>query len=165
MSLLNIRRCMMSATASRPQSLTKDASPTATVERLRSAIDAHDLEALVALFSVDHRSEHPCHPDRSFTGAEQVRLNWSRILAGVPDMRARLVSSSVDGSRVWCEWEWSGTRRDGAPHLMRGTTITTVTDGLIAETRFYMEPVVADGHGVDAAIGEAMGGISPSAVR
>jgi hypothetical protein len=155
----------MSATASQPQPLTKDASPMVTIERLRSAIDAHDLEALVALFAADHRSVHPCHPDRSFTGAEQVRLNWSRILAGVPDMRARLVSSSVDGSRVWCEWEWGGTRRDGTAHLMRGVTITTVVAGLISETRFYMEPVVADGRDVGLAIGEAMGSTTPSTAR
>lgn len=131
----------------------------AAIERLRSAMNNHDLEALVACFSDDCVSEHPCHPDRSFTGADQVRRNWMQILVGVPDLRATLVSSHADVDRVWCEWEWSGTRRDGAPHLMRGTTITTVDQqGLIANTRFYMEPVSRDGVGVDAQIRQVMQG-------
>jgi len=140
----------MTATTSRTAPLT-------TIERLRSAMNAHDLEALIACFADDCVSEHPCHPDRSFTGAIQVRRNWTQILGGVPDLHATLVSSRADDDRVWCEWEWSGTRRDGAPHLMRGTTITTVNQqGLIANTRFYMEPVVRDGVDVDAQIRQAV---------
>ncbi len=132
-------------------------TPLAAIERLRAAMNAHDLEALVACFADDCVSEHPCHPDRSFTGADQVRRNWTQILGGVPDLHAVLVSSRADDDRVWCEWEWSGTRRDGVPHLMRGATITTVDQrGLIAHTRFYMEPVVRDGVGVDAQIRQAM---------
>lgn len=133
------------------------AEPLATVERLRAAIDAHDLDALVACFTNGHVSEHPCHPDRNFAGADQVRRNWTQILGGVPDLSARLVSSTVDGDRVWCEWDWSGTRRDGAPHRMRGVTITTVEGGRISVTRFYMEPVVADGIRVDDVVHQTVG--------
>ncbi len=139
--------------------MTRPASPqdpSATIDRLRSAINAHDLEAMVSLFAVDHVSEHPCHPDRTFTGVDQVRHNWSQILGGVPDLHVRLVSSKADGDRVWCEWEWTGTRRDGAPHAMRGVTLTTVADGLITRTRFYMEPVISDGVRVDDVIRHAM---------
>lgn len=145
--------------------MTSPEAPLAAVERLRSAINAHDLDALVACFADDHASEHPCHPDRSFTGVDQVRRNWTQILGGVPDLRATLVSSRVDGDRVWCEWEWSGTRRDGVSHLMRGVTITTVGGGLITRTRFYMEPVVSDGVGVGNVIREAMGSGAQVAAR
>jgi ketosteroid isomerase-like protein len=141
-------------------------APLAAIERLRSAMNDHDLNALVDCFAADCVSEHPCHPDRSFAGADQVRRNWTQVLGGVPDLHATLVSSRADGDRVWCEWEWSGTRRDGAPHLMRGTTITTVDDrGLIANTRFYMEPVIRDGVGVDAQIQQAMRGDAPGTHR
>ncbi len=139
--------------------MTSPEAPLAAIERLRSAMNAHDLEALVACFADDCVSEHPCHPDRSFAGADQVRRNWTQILGGVPDLKAALVSSRTDDDRVWCEWEWSGTRRDGVPHLMRGTTITTVDErGLIANTRFYMEPVIRDGVDVDSQIQRAMQG-------
>ena len=132
------------------------AEPLATIKRLQAAINAHDLDALVTCFTDGHASEHPCHPDRSFTGVDQVRRNWTQILGGVPDLSAHLVSSIVDGNRVWCEWDWSGTRRDGAPHRMRGVTISTVEDGRISVTRFYMEPVVADGVRVDAVVSQAV---------
>ena len=146
--------------------LTSQDTPLTAIERLRSAINAHDLEAMVACFAADCVSEHPCHPDRSFTGADQVRRNWTQILGGVPDLHATLVSSRPDGERVWCEWEWAGTRRDGVPHLMRGTTITIVNqEGLIENTRFYMEPVLRDGIGVDAQIHQAMQGSAAGAAR
>jgi ketosteroid isomerase-like protein len=145
--------------------LSSRGDPLATIDRLRSAINDHDLDALVALFAEDHASEHPSHPDRSFVGADQVRRNWTQILGGVPDLHATLVSSAVTGDRAWCEWEWSGTRRDGVPHLMRGVTITTVHDGRIAATRFYMEPVVRDGVDVEAVVEHAMGARAPEPAR
>jgi len=137
----------------------------ATIERLQAGINAHDLDALVACFAEGHVSEAPCHPDRSFTGAAQVRRNWTQILGGVPDLSARLVSSTVNGDRVWCEWEWAGTRLDGMPHVMRGVTITSVADGLIAGTRFYMEPVVRDGVRVADAVRQTLDTAAPGAAR
>jgi hypothetical protein len=35
---------------------------------------------------------------------------------------------------------------------MRGITIFVLRDGLVAEGRLYMEPVEADGRGIDAAV-------------
>jgi ketosteroid isomerase-like protein len=127
-------------------------SPLAVVERLQDAMNAHDLDALVACFTPDHDSRTPAHPERDFTGDEQVRRNWSQILAAVPDLHAALLRSVVDRDTAWCEWDWSGTRRDGEPHVMRGVTLTTVRDGRIAATRFYMEPVTRDGLDAGAAV-------------
>jgi hypothetical protein len=42
------------------------------VERLNAAINAHDIEAFVALFAADYDSRQPAHPDRDFTGREQA---------------------------------------------------------------------------------------------
>jgi ketosteroid isomerase-like protein len=130
--------------------------PLATVHRLQAATNAHDLDALVDCFTSDYLSEIPLHPSRTFRGGEQVRLNWTQILAGVPDLHSELVRQAVDGNVVWAEWEWTGTRRDGARHLMRGTTITGVEDGRIAWARFYMEPVVDDDVRIDAAVAQAV---------
>ena len=47
----------------------------AVSERLVQAMNAHDLEAHVACFRDDYRSEQPAHPARTFTGREQVRQN------------------------------------------------------------------------------------------
>jgi ketosteroid isomerase-like protein len=119
--------------------------PLPVVERLQSAINAHDLDAIVACFADDYRNETPAHPDRSFTGPDQVRRNWSQILATVPDLHADLVSIAVSGDTAYCEWDWGGTGPGGREHRMRGVTITSARGGLISATRFYMEPVVHDG--------------------
>lgn len=111
------------------------------IERLRQATNDHDLDAIVACFSPNYRNETPAHPARGFTGQEQVRRNWTQILAGVPDITTEVRRCTVDGDTVWTEWEHRGTRLDGAPHLMRGVMIFGVDGDVIAWTRFYLEPV------------------------
>jgi ketosteroid isomerase-like protein len=130
--------------------------PLAVVHRLQAATNARDLDALVDCFTADYLSEIPLHPSRSFRGSEQVRRNWAQILAGVPDLRSELIREAVDGNVVWAEWEWTGTRRDGAAHLMRGTTIVGVESERIAWARFYMEPVVDDGVRIEAAVAQTV---------
>src|SRR5919205_3174748 len=115
--------------------------PAAVVQRLVGAIKAPELEAMVALFADDYVNEWPAHPQRGFRGNQQVRSNWSQIFAGVPDLRARLPRMVVDGDTVWAEWDLSGTRRDGAAHLLRGVSIFGVAEGRLAWVRFYLEPV------------------------
>jgi ketosteroid isomerase-like protein len=115
--------------------------PAAVVERLLAAINAHDLEGMVACLANDYLNEWPAHPQRAFRGSAQVRQNWSQIFAGVPDLRARLPRMVVDGDTVWTEWDIAGTRRDGTAHLMRGVAIFGVTQGRLAWVRFYLEPV------------------------
>ena len=122
----------------------------AVVERLRAAIDAHDLEAMVACFADDYVNEWPAHPQRGFRGSEQVRRNWSQIFAGVPDLRARLPRVSVDGDTVWSEWDLAGTRLDGGAFLMRGVAIFRVAGDRLAAVRFYLEPVEETSGDVDA---------------
>lgn len=129
-----------------------DRGPAAMVGRLCRATNDHDLAALVACFASGYRNETPAHPDRGFTGRDQVRRNWEQIFTAIPDLRAEVLRSAVDGHTVWTEWEHRGTRPDGSRHLMRGVIIFGVTDGLADWARFYLEPVREDGQGVDAAV-------------
>lgn len=111
------------------------------LDRLLAAINAHDLEAMVSCFAEDYINETPVHPPRGFRGQEQVRNNWSRIFSAVPDIRARVIRSSLDGNTLWSEWELAGDRADGAQFLMRGVVIFGVAGQTIASARFYLEPV------------------------
>src|ERR1700712_373724 len=96
-----------------------DQSPAkAVLDRLCAATNAHNLDDVVACFAEDYRNETPVHPARGFVGREQVRRNWQQIFAFVPDVTATVLACSVDGESVWSEWEHSGTRADGSPHLM-----------------------------------------------
>src|SRR6478609_6549365 len=132
----------------------------AMLHRLEQATNDHDLEALVDCFAVDYVNETPVHPARGFRGREQVRTNWRQIFAAVPDLRARVLRSSVDGATVWSEWDMSGTRRDGAAHLMRGVVVFEIADERAASARFYLEPVDPSPADVNAAIRAAMGSTS-----
>ncbi len=128
------------------------------IRRLRDAINSHKLDTVVGCFAPDYRNETPAHPARSFTGSEQVRRNWTQILAGIPDLRAEIVRSAGRDDDLWAEWSWSGTRADGAPFAMRGVTILGVdASGAIAWTQFYMEPVDQDGLDAGAAVKVALG--------
>ena len=126
--------------------------PTSLVRRLAAATNAHDLDALTACFADDYLNETPAHPARGFRGAEQVRRNWAQLFAGIPDLSARILATAGAGDTVWAEWEMSGTRRDGAPHLMRGVIIFGVEAGKARSARFYLEPVEGTSGGVDAQI-------------
>jgi hypothetical protein len=127
------------------------------LNRLHQAINDHDLDAIVACFSLDYRNDTPAHPARSFVGRDQVRRNWLQILAAVPDLTAVLVGSHADDGAVWAEWDWSGTRADVTPLRMRGVTILGIEGDAIDWARFYMEPVDKDGVGVDAAVRAQVG--------
>jgi ketosteroid isomerase-like protein len=120
--------------------------------RLERATNAHDLNGLVACFAADYRNETPAHPERGFTGREQVRTNWEQIFTFIPDIAARVLRSVGNGDEVWSEWEHRGTRRDGSAHLMRGVVIFGVGNGLLTWARFYLEPVQEGGGNVDAAV-------------
>ncbi len=124
----------------------------AVIERLRDASNAHHLDAIVACFAADYRNDTPLHPARSFTGREQVRRNWTQILAAIPDVTTEIVDSVAVGDTVWSEWEHRGTRLDGTAHLMRGVIIFAVRDGLITTARFFLEPVEDAGDRIDAAV-------------
>jgi ketosteroid isomerase-like protein len=129
----------------------------AMLRALELATNAHDLDALVDCFAPEYRNETPTHPARGFRGREQVRTNWRQIFAAVPDLRARVLRSAATGATVWSEWEMSGTRRDGAEHLMRGVVIFEVADGRATAARFYLEPVDRSSGDVNAAVRASVG--------
>jgi len=125
------------------------------MNRLRSAMNAHDLDAFVACFAADYESRQPAHPNRDFHGSDQVRRNWEGVFAGVPDFAAELVLSVVadEGVEVG-EWRWRGTHTDGSPFGMCGVIVAGVHDDRIAWARLYMEPVEQGGADIDEMVQE-----------
>lgn len=121
-------------------------------ERLRSAMNAHDIDSFVACFAYDYRSEQPAHPDRAFGGRDQVRTNWSTIFREVPDVQGELIRSFVSDGEEWAEWRIHGTRQDGSRMEMRGVIINGIRNDHIAWARLYLELVEESGAGIDAAV-------------
>jgi ketosteroid isomerase-like protein len=130
------------------------------LDRLCQATNTHDLDAIVGCFAPDYRNETPVHPERSFTGTDQVRRNWEMILSMVPDVTTEVVRWAVDGDTVWSEWTHRGTRSDGSPHDMAGVVIFGVREGLASWARFYLEPVQHGEGRHDEAIARQAGGRS-----
>ena len=133
------------------------------IERLAEAMNQHDLDAAVGLMHVDYRSEQPAHPGRAFVGRAQMRANWEAMFAGIPDFRAEVLGSVLDGATAWTEWRWSGTRTDGLPLEMRGVTLFETRDGQIIAGRLFMEDVEREAIGIADAV-ESISGQQPRSV-
>ena len=117
------------------------------LERLHTAMNQHDLEAMLECFDPDYRSEQPLHPNRGFSGKEQVRKNWSRILDSFPDFEAQLLGHVSSEGTVWSEWRWSATGLN-----MTGVTLLGVDEDRIVWGRLYMEPVEEGGEDIDESV-------------
>jgi ketosteroid isomerase-like protein len=126
-------------------------------ERLRAALNAHDIDAFVACFAEDYDSAQPAHPDRAFRGNAQVRENWTAVFAGVPDFAAELIGTAAVGDTEWSEWHWRGTHADGTRLDMAGVMVCGVADGRMSWARLYMEPVEQAGAGIEAAVRDMAG--------
>jgi hypothetical protein len=122
------------------------------LQRLSEALRSHDAARVAALVAERYESSQPIHPARSFIGRDQVLANWTSVFEGIPDFRAELVSSAVDGDVEWGEWDWRGHHLDGSPFAMRGVVILVASDDLIASKRLYLEPVEFDGGDIDASV-------------
>ncbi|MBD2248908.1 nuclear transport factor 2 family protein [Nostoc sp. FACHB-888] len=74
-------------------------------------------------------------------GAEQVRKNWTALLAQVPDIQAKLITCTIADELGWSEWYWQGNHTNGTELDMRGVVVVRLRETAIAWARLYMEPV------------------------
>jgi len=117
------------------------------IERLREALNRHDLEAMLECFDPDYQSEQPAHPNRGFGGKEQVSKNWSGMFESFPDFEAELLRHTSDGETAWSEWHWRAAGLDVA-----GTIIMGLRKDRILWARLYMEPIEEEGEDIDEAM-------------
>jgi hypothetical protein len=125
----------------------------ATIARLAEAMNNHDPRGMAAEMAEDYFSEQPVHPNRRFTGNQQVAINWTHMFAGVPDMVCTVLAEDTVGSRSWSEWRWDGHHADGSEFAMRGVIVVGLRgDGLIQWARLYVEPVEQDSAAIEGAV-------------
>jgi ketosteroid isomerase-like protein len=136
---------------------TAEMDPRVLLDRLVPAVNDHDLERLVDCFHPDYVNENPAHPRRGLRGNDQVRRNWTQIFGAVPDIRARVLRSAVDGDSLWTEWEMSGTRSDDGRFDMRGVFIFGVAEGRAKWARMFLEAVEETSGDADAAVSSLTG--------
>lgn len=121
------------------QNAQKHSPPQVVFERMIEAANRHDLEALVACFASDYRSEQPFYPERNFTGQAGVRKNWSFFFSSMPDFQVDILSEAVEEDIVWAELHYYGTQIDGKKQVTRGVTISKIQDGQITWARLYIQ--------------------------
>jgi ketosteroid isomerase-like protein len=120
-------------------------SPKSVLERMLQATNRHDLDAMVACFAPDFRSEQPLHPERAFTGNAGVRQNWSFFFNTVPDIHIDILNEVEEGDTVWAELHYHGTQTNGKKFSIKGVTLQGIQDGQICWARLYIEPVQEPG--------------------
>jgi ketosteroid isomerase-like protein len=130
----------------------KRIEPGDVLDRLQQAQNAHDLEALLDCFDPDYQSEQPVHPARAFRGRDQVRKNWKALFEGIPDFRAELLRSTIEGDTAWSEWRWTGTRSDRSKLDERIVIIAGIKEGRIAWGRLYGGQVEEAGAGIETTV-------------
>src|SRR3954469_17004432 len=104
----------------------------AVIDRLTAAQNARDVEAMVACFHEDYRSEQPLFPARTFVGIDQVRANWSALLNAIPDFHAEVLRSAAEGDTVFVEVHWTGTKANGTLLDERGVVVMGIREGRVA---------------------------------
>ena len=120
------------------QNAQAQSSPQIVFERMIQAANRHDLEAMVACFAPDFRSEQPFSPERNFVGQAGVRKNWSFFFSTMPDFQAEVLSEAVEGDTVWAELHYHGTQVDGKKQATRGVTLSGIQGNQIVWAKLYI---------------------------
>ena len=118
---------------------------TSLLERMRAALDAHDLDTFVSFFRDDYVGERPRHPGSPMSSRADVRRNWEEVISDVPDLRVEVPAAVEDGNTIWSEWRAFGTARSGAVLELRGVIIFGIQGDQVAWSRMYLEPVEHEG--------------------
>jgi ketosteroid isomerase-like protein len=126
------------------QNVQAHSSPKAVFERAIQAANRHDLEAMVACYAPDYRSEQPFHPERNFVGSAGVRNNWSFFFTTIPDIQIEILGEVAEGDTVWAELHYHGTQTDGKKHAVRGVTLMGIQADQIIWARLYIETLSGD---------------------
>jgi ketosteroid isomerase-like protein len=125
--------------------------PRDTVKRWIQAINEHDIEGIVTCFAEDYEDEAPARPGEVVRGRDQVRANFERLMAAMPDIRAELRGSVAQGDTVWMEWAMRGSRADGTRMEFVGVNVFEVRDGRLQRGRIYTE-LVREAGGLQAQV-------------
>ena len=126
------------------QDVQTHSSPKVVLERMIQAANRHDLDAMVAFFAPDFRSEQPFHPERNFVGQAGVWKNWNFFFTTIPDIQIDILGEVEEGDTVWAELLYHGTQTDGKKHAVRGVTLMGIQADQIIWARLYIETLSGD---------------------
>lgn len=103
--------------------------PGEVAESFVAAISRHDPNAVSRCFAEDYEDEAPVRRGEVVRGRDEVRANFVRMFASMPDVKAAIIRLAEQENEVWMEWRLSGTRDDGTIMDFVGVNIFGVADG------------------------------------
>jgi ketosteroid isomerase-like protein len=115
-----------------------------TLERMADAFNAHDLDAVMRLFTDDPVLEMPRGPHpwgQRFQGREEVRAGLASRFAGIPDVHYGEDRHWVSGNRGCSEWLLTGTTVQGVRIEVRGCDLWEFEGDKIARKDSYWKLV------------------------
>ena len=111
------------------------------LERMVDGFNAHDIDAIMTLFTSDCVFESPRGPDpcgRRFEGPDAVRAGLSARFTTIPDVHYGDESHFVAGDRGASEWTLTGTTTDGQRLEVRGCDLWTFRgDSIVRKDSFW----------------------------
>ena len=126
------------ATVARPR-ITSVSEAETVARQYFEAINAHDLDAAVALWAVGGREHVRGQVD--VAAPEGVRMFIGDMLAAMPDLRFELLSTTSSGERCGVQWRLTGTftgpgsfngiAPTGHPLTLEGFDLLSVRNGLV----------------------------------
>jgi ketosteroid isomerase-like protein len=107
------------------------------MDRFTAAINAHDLDAVLALVAEDivFESTSPAPDGARYEGRAAVAQVWGELLASAPKAQFAVEEQFSDGAeRAVVRW-----RYDWGEGHVRGVDIVRVRDGRLAESLAYVK--------------------------
>lgn len=138
--------------------------PADLVRRWVSALSEHDVDEAADCFAESYFDQAPARRGEEVHGREEVRRNFERVFAELPDLRAEALGIAINGHQVWLEWRMYGTRRDGTTMEFAGVNVFEVIGGRFGTGRIYTE-LVRDAGGIEGQVGRMTRGPAGQRVR
>jgi ketosteroid isomerase-like protein len=132
------------------------------INRVLSALNAHDLYALASCYHDDYESVQPHQPTLNFRGKDKLIHSWSTLFTIVPNLTAELRNCTCVDDKVQTVWHWCGTSTDGMPYESNGVITYTLREGKIARACIVAEPVITIGPDWENIIGSLLNPSGPT---
>jgi steroid delta-isomerase-like uncharacterized protein len=109
--------------------------PEPDLDALLDAFNAHDVDAILELFTDDCVYDAPRGPapgGRRYAGKDEVREGFQARFDGIPDVAWTDACHFTSGDRGASEWTIRGTQASGTPIEVRGCDLFEFSGGKIS---------------------------------
>ena len=113
----------------------------AVVERFNDALNAHDIDAVMALMTDDviFENTYPSPDGARYEGQMPVRRFWEKLIEDSPNAHFDAEELFAADDRVVVRWRYTWKGDDGVEGHIRGVDLFKIRDGKVAEKLAYVK--------------------------